>query len=97
MFNTTRLKSSIYLGPTLMGHSYSNFEIPQSLGKEVQFFNLLVFEAKSDLNHKASKIMSNLTRASKQYLNDKCLINGQETTSIFLFSAENFELDFNYT
>ena len=37
--------------------------------------------------------MLNLTRASKQYLNDKSLINGQETASIFLFSAENFELD----
>ena len=72
----------------------SNFDIPYSLGRKVQFFNPLGIEAKSNLNHKASKIMSNVTRASKQYLNDKSLINGQETALIFLFSAENSELDF---
>ena len=42
-------------------------------------------------------MMLNLTGASKTYLNDKSLINGQEIALIFLFRAENFELDFNYT
>ena len=41
--------------------------------------------------------MLNLIRASKQYLNEKSLINGQETALIFRFSGENFKLDFNYT
>ena len=77
--------------------SLSRFDIPQFLGRKVQFYSPLGFEAKSELNQKVSKIMLNLTRASKQYLNDKSLIDGQETASIFLLSAKNFELDFNYT
>ena len=53
------------------------------LEEKFNFFNPFGFEAKSDLNHKASKMMGNLTRASKTYLNDKSLNNGQETALIF--------------
>ena len=63
------------------------------LGEKFNFSIPWDFEAKGNLNRKASKIMSNLTRASKHHLNDKSLINGQETASIFKFSAENFELN----
>ena len=48
------------------------------------------FEAKSDLNDKASKMMLNLTGASKTYLNDKGLINGQEIALIFLIQSREF-------
>ena len=64
------------------------------LEEKFDFFNPFGFEAKSDLNDKASKMVLNLTVASKTHLNDKSLINGQE---ILWFRAENFELDFNYT
>ena len=47
-----------------------------------QILNLKVHFSAS-LNQKASKIMLNLTRPSKQYLNDKSLIDGQETALIF--------------
>ena len=54
------------------------------LGEKFNFFDPFGFEAKSYLNQKASKMMLNLTRASKQlHLNDKSLINGQEAASIF--------------
>ena len=41
-------------------------------------------------------MMLNLTGASKTYLNNKSLINGQEIVLIFWFRAESFELDFSY-
>ena len=66
------------------------------LEEKFNFFNPFEFEAKSDLNDKASKMMLTLTGASKTYLNDKSLINGQEIALIFWFRGENFELDFNY-
>ena len=53
------------------------------LEEKFNLFNPFGFEAKSDLNNKASKIMLNLTGASKAYFNDKSLINGQEIALIF--------------
>ena len=71
----------------------SNFDSSQSFGKKIQFlfFNPVEFEAKSDFNHKNSKIKWHSTRASKQYLNDNSPIHGRETAYIFRFSEETFE------
>ena len=65
--------------------------------KSSNFFNPLGFEARSNLNHKTSKLKLHSTRASKQHLKDESLTNGQETALIFWFSAENFEVNLNYT
>ena len=54
----------------------------------------LGFEPKSTFNHKTCKLKSQLG-ASKLYLNEKSLIYGQETASIFLFIGETLELDFS--
>ena len=51
------------------------------------------FEAKSEFEHKTSKIKSHSARVSKLYLNDKTPIHGKETALIFRFSAEKLELD----
>ena len=95
MFNTANF--------SVFGINSNETFIPQistflsRLEEKFNFFNPFGFEAESELNHKASKLMWNLTRASKTYLNNKSLINGQETALIFQFRAENFESDFNYT
>ena len=60
----------------------SNFDSPQSLKRKVKFFSLLGFEPKSTFSHKTCKLKSQLG-ASKLYLNEKSLIYGQETASIF--------------
>ena len=54
-------------------------------------FNPLGLEAKSDFYHRTSKIKSQSARAPKQYLKNKSPIHGQETESVFQFSAVNFE------
>ena len=43
----------------------------------------LLTEAKSDFDHKTSKIKSHSARASKRYFNDKSLIHGQEQHRLF--------------
>ena len=53
--------------------------------------NPLGLEAKSDFDHRTSKIKSQSARAPKQYLKNKSPIHGQETESFFQFSAVNFE------
>ena len=59
------------------------FTFLSPLEEKFNFFNPFGLEAKSDINDKASKMMLNLTRASKPYLNDKSLINGQDIALIF--------------
>ena len=71
-----------------------NFDSPQSLGRKVKFFSPLGFEPKSTFSHKTCKLKSQ-PRAHKLYLNEKSLIYGQETASIFSFIGETLKLDFS--
>ena len=54
------------------------------LEEKLDFFSPLGFEAKSDFDHKTSKINSHSVRTSKRYLNYKSPINGAENFESYL-------------
>ena len=66
------------------------------LGEKFDFFRLLKFEAKSDFDHKTSKLKPHSVRASEKYLNDMNPIHGRAKQSIFRCSAKSFESYFNF-
>ena len=59
------------------------------LPEKVIFFNSLRFEAKSDFDHKTSKLKPHLIRVSERYLNEKNLICSRVSIE-FSISAEDF-------
>ena len=65
------------------------------MGKILVFISLLGFEAKTDFDKKPSKLKPYLIRSSDRYRNQTNPTHGGETASIFRFSAETFESDFD--
>ena len=64
------------------------------MGEKLDFFSPLGFEAKTDYDHKTSKLKPHSVRGSERYLNHKNPIHDRETASILRFSAETVESDF---
>ena len=65
------------------------------MGEKLDFFSPLGFEAKSDFDHKTSKLKSHLIRASERYLNDKNPIMVEKQYQFFDLVQETFESDFS--
>ena len=66
------------------------------LGEKLEFFSPLGFKIKSNFDLETTKLKLHSVRALKQYLNEKNLIHGRETATIWKFSAQNFQTYFSY-
>ena len=64
----------------------------ESISEFDNLFSPLGLEAKSDFDHKTSKLKPHSVRVSERYMNDKNPIHVRETALIFRLNAESFEL-----